>query len=49
VPPSVDEVAREVQGYAMARLPQPEPQLEMAGAGANVGSSRKESGLIEID
>jgi len=47
VPPSVDEVAREVQGYAMARLPQPEPALEMAGAG--VGSARKESGLIEID
>jgi hypothetical protein len=47
VPPSVDEVAREVQAYAMARLPQPEPALEMAGAGA--GSARKESGLIEID
>ena len=42
VPPSVDEVAREVQGYAMARLPQAEPALAMAGAGA--GSYRKESG-----
>ena len=31
VPPSVDEVAREVQGYAMARLPQAEPSLAMAG------------------
>ena len=49
VPPSVDEVAREVQGYAMARLPHAEPALEMAGAGAGVGSVRKESGLIEID
>jgi hypothetical protein len=48
-PPSVDEVAREVQTYAMARLPQaasPEPPLEMAGAGAGV---RKDSGIIEID
>jgi hypothetical protein len=43
-PPSVDEVAREVQAYAMARLPQPEPSLEMAGAGV-----RKDSGIIEID
>ena len=42
----MDEVAREVQAYAMARLPQPEPALEMAGAGA---SYRKESGIIEID
>ena len=47
VPPSVDEVAREVQSYAMARLPQAEPALEMAGAAA--GGPRKESGLIEID
>ena len=47
VPPSVDEVAREVQGYAMARLPQAEPALEMAGAAS--GGPRKESGLIEID
>ena len=47
VPPSVDEVAREVQVYAMARLPQAEPALEMVGTAA--GSSRKESGLIEID
>ena len=49
-PPSVDEVAREVQAYAMARLPQPttptEPALEMAGAGAG---ARKDSGIIEID
>jgi hypothetical protein len=47
VPPSVDEVAREVQAYAMARLPQMEPALAMAGATA--GNSRKDSGLIEID
>jgi hypothetical protein len=42
----VDEVAREVQAYAMARLPQVEPPLEMAGA---VAGSRKDSGIIEID
>lgn len=47
VPPSVDEVAREVQGYALARLPQAEPSLAMATAGA--GASRRDSGLIEID
>lgn len=47
VPPSVDEVAREVQGYAMARLPHAEPSMAMATAGA--GPYRKESGLIEID
>jgi hypothetical protein len=48
-PPSVDEVAREVQAYAMARLPQSaaaEPALEMAGAGTGY---RKDSGIIEID
>jgi hypothetical protein len=47
VPPSVDEVAREVQAYAMARLPHAEPAMEMATAGA--GGYRKDSGLIEID
>jgi hypothetical protein len=47
VPPSVDEVAREVQNYAMARLPQMEPALAMAGA--PVTNYRKDSGLIEID
>jgi hypothetical protein len=47
-PPSVDEVAREVQAYAMARLPQAEPALEMAGAAAGSGF-RKDSGIIEID
>ncbi len=45
VPPSVDEVAREVQTYAVARLPQPEPNLAMAAA---VGD-RKGWGIIEID
>ena len=45
VPPSVDEVAREVQSYAVARLPQPEPNLAMAAASGD----RKEWGIIEID
>lgn len=46
VPPSVDEVAREVQAYAMARLPQAEPAHAMATAGAG---DRKDWGIIEID
>lgn len=43
-PPSVDEVAREVQAYAMARLPRAEPGLAMAAAG-----DRKAVAIIEID
>jgi len=46
IPPSVDEVAREVQAYAMARLPQAEPAHAMAGAAAG---DRKDWGIIEID
>jgi hypothetical protein len=45
IPPSVDEVAREVQSYALARLPQPEPTMAMAAA----GSDRKRWGIVEID
>ena len=45
VPPGVDEVAREVQGYALARLPQAEPSMAMAAA----GPGRKGWGIIEID
>jgi hypothetical protein len=45
VPPSVDEVAREVQTYAVARLPQAEPNLALAAAAGD----RKEWGIIEID
>ena len=45
VPPSVDEVAREVQAYAMARLPQAEPAHAMAA----VAGDRKDWGIIEID
>jgi hypothetical protein len=46
VPPGVEDVAREVQNYALARLPQTEPSLALAGAGA---SARKGWGIIEID
>jgi hypothetical protein len=45
IPPSVDEVAREVQAYAMARLPQAETAMAMATAGGD----RKDWGIIEID
>ena len=45
VPPSVDEVAREVQAYAVARLPRSEPSLAMATSAAD----RKDWGIIEID
>ena len=48
VPPTVDEVAREVQSYALARLPQPEPPLALAGAVVGT-SERKRWGIVEID
>ena len=48
VPPSVDEVAREVQSYALARLPQQEPSLALAGATAGT-SDRKRWGIVEMD
>jgi hypothetical protein len=46
VPPGVDEVAREVQNYALTRLPHAEPSLAMVAAGAG---ERKGWGIIEID
>jgi hypothetical protein len=50
-PPSEDEVAREVQRYAMDRLPQPEPALAVAGGGESdlTEEDRKPWGIIEID
>lgn len=48
VPPSVDEVAREVQAYALARLPQVEPPLAMAAATTGA-ADRRPWGIIEID
>ena len=54
-PPTEEEVAREVQHYAAARMPQrhePAPALAYAGAGAAIDASpeeRKSWGIIEID
>ena len=49
-PPGEDEVAREVQHYALARLPQPEPAPALAYAGVEATpEERKSWGIIEID
>jgi len=45
VPPSVDEVAREVQAYAAARLPEAEP----AAVARVATGDRRSVGIIEID
>ena len=49
--PSEEDVAREVQTYALSRLPQAEPALAIAGGGEAVLSEddRKAWGIIEID
>jgi hypothetical protein len=52
VPPTADDVVREVQRYAVARVPQPEPEPAPALAYAGVEVSpveRKSWGIIEID
>jgi hypothetical protein len=49
-PPSQEEVAREVQRYAVDRMPQPEPAPALAYAGVDVSpEERKSWGIIEID
>ena len=50
VPPSDEDVAREVQQYALGRLPSPEavPALAYAGVEATA-DERKNWGIIEID
>jgi len=49
-PPTEDEVAQEVQHYALARLPQPEPAPALAYAGVDASpEERKSWGIIEID
>ena len=45
-PPGEDDVAREVHGYVMARLPQAEPAMALAAPEA---SEQKNWGIIEID
>jgi hypothetical protein len=49
--PSEEDVAREVQNYALSRLPQPEPAMAVAGGGeaALNEDDRKAWGIIEID
>jgi len=50
VPPTDEEVAREVQQYAVGRLPHPEAAPALAYAGVDVtAEERKSWGIIEID
>jgi hypothetical protein len=49
-PPTEDDVVREVQRYALARVPQPEPTPALAYAGIDpTPEERKSWGIIEID
>ena len=49
-PPTEEDVAREVQRYALARVPKPEPIPALAYAGIDVTpEERKSWGIIEID
>jgi hypothetical protein len=47
-PPSDEDIAREVHGYVLGRLPQSEPALAFAGA-PRVTGPEKSWGIIEID
>jgi hypothetical protein len=47
-PPSDEDVAREVHGYVLGRLPQAEPALALAGT-RRAGGPEKSWGIIEID
>jgi hypothetical protein len=50
VPPNEEEVANDVQRYALARLPHSEPAPAMAYAGVEAtAEERKSWGIIEID
>mgnify|MGYP001415316336 CR=1 FL=1 len=50
VPPTEDDVVREVHRYAAPRLPPSEPALAMAGAGSTPATDDKRPwGIIEID
>jgi hypothetical protein len=53
-PPTEEDVVREVQRYALGRVPQPEPAAALAFAGAGgpiepTPDERKSWGIIEID
>jgi len=50
VPPSAEQIASEVQRYAVARLPPAEPVAALAYAGVDASpEERKSWGIIEID
>ena len=50
VPPAAEDVAREVQRYAVGRLPQSEPVPALAYAGVEASADERKSwGIIEID
>ena len=48
IPPSDEDIAREVHSYVLGRLPKAEPALVMAGAPRNA-AGEKSWGIIEID
>jgi hypothetical protein len=48
-PPGDDDVSREVHGYVMSRLPQPEPTMALAAAVQGDAGRAKNWGIIEID
>jgi hypothetical protein len=51
-PPTEEDIVREVQRYALGRVPQPEPAAALAFAGAPLDATpeeRKSWGIIEID
>jgi hypothetical protein len=48
IPPSDEDIAREVHSYVLGRLPKTEPALAMAGAPRS-GAGEKSWGIIEID
>ena len=48
-PPNDEDVAREVHSYVMARLPQAEPALALAGSTSGDAEREKSWGIIEID
>ncbi len=49
VPPSDEDVAREVHAYVLARIPHAEPALALAGAPQADAGRDKSWGIIEID
>ena len=49
-PPTDEEIARDVQRYALKRIPSPEPAAALAYASVDASAEeRKAWGIIEID